>query len=274
MRAWPGRDEGSWQYAFPIFDRPSIKSRSLRPLAGLVPVALSVAWLPLRAHLPNTDLALMLVVVVAGAGFLGGRPAVLLGAVGSGLTFDLLHTTPYGQLAIHSGRDVLTTTFLVVASLLMGEVTVRLGGYRRRAEAEADAFALVTHAAGLIAMGSEVGLVLEALISELTSGLSLVECTFEIGPPSGEAPFVGRDGTIVRLDDSASPEVEGPLDLPVWSSGEIVGHFRMVRSPDTVLEVPQLQLAIGIADQAGAAMLAHIPPAGKPPRRGLRLVKG
>jgi hypothetical protein len=158
----------------------------------------------------------------------------------------------------------------------MGEVASRLARYRRRAEAEADAFALVTDAAGLVATGSEVGLVLEALAAELTSGLSLRECSFEDGPPVGDVPFVGRDGTIVRPDGLPAPEPEGSLDLPIWSSGEIVGRFRMVLSPDTALGGARLQLAIGIADQAGAALHGHVPatPPEQPRRGGLRLVRG
>lgn len=243
-------------------------------LAGLLPVVVAVAWLPLRSHLPNTDVALVLVVVVAGVGFLGGREAVAVGAVGSGLSFDLLHTTPYGQLAIHSGRDVLTTAFLVLAGILMGEVAFRLGRYRRRAEAEADAFALVTDAAGLVALGSEVGLVIEALATELSSGLSLRQCSFESGPPNGDVPFVGRDATIVRLDNASPGEPEDSLDLPVWSSGEIIGRFRMVLGPRTTLGVAQLQLAVGIADQAGAALHGLGPPSPDPRRAALRLVRG
>ena len=247
----------------------------LRLLAGLVPVALAVAWLPLRRHLPNTDLALVLVVVTAGVGSFGSRAAVVLGALGAGLSFDLLHTTPYGEFAIHSGKDVLTTAFLVVAGLLMGEVVLRLHRYRRRAEAEADAFALVTDAAGLVATGSEAGLVVEALASELASGLALRECAFEPGPLGGDVPFVGRDGTVVRLE-TARAGPEDVLDLPVWSSGEIVGRFRMVLTPGTVLGAAQLQLAVGIADQAGAALHAQGPARREPPRRGggLRLVRG
>jgi hypothetical protein len=239
-------------------------------------VAVAVAWLPLRPHLPNTDLALVLVVVVAGVGYLGGRPAAVLGAVGAGLSFDLLHTPPYGELAIHSGKDVLTTAFLVVAGLVMGEVASRLGRYRRKAEAEADAFALMTDAAGLVATGSEVGLVLEALAAELTSGLSLRECSFEDGPPTGDVPFVGRDATIVSPDGLPPPGPEGSLDLPIWSSGEIVGRFRMVLAPETALGPARLQLAIGIADQAGAALHAQVPatPPEHPRRGGLRLVRG
>ena len=272
----PGPLLGSGRYDSPIVDTTAVRSRALQLLAGLIPVAVAAAWLPLRGQLPNTDLALVLVVTVAGAGSVGGRPAVALGAIGSGLAFDLLHTTPYGELAIHSGRDVLTTAFLVVAGLVMGEVAVRLGRYRRRAEAGAEAFSLVTGAAGLVATGSEAGLVIEALTTELMAGLSLVDCSFETGPPNGDVPFVGRDASIVCLDGSRADAAGGRLDLPVWSSGEIVGRFRLVLPADRAVGAAQLQLAVGIADQAGAALHGHVPPPppDAPRRGGLRLVRG
>lgn len=234
-----------------------------------------MVWLPLRPELPDTDLALVLVVVVAGVGFLGGRPAYVTGAVGAGLSFDLLHTPPYGELAIRSGRDVLTTAFLVVAGLVMGEVALRLGRYRRSAEAEADAVALLADAAGLVATGGEVGLVVEALSAELVAGLRLRDCSFHAGPPPGDAPFIGRTGEIVSIDGSSPLERPVSLDLPIWSSGEIVARFRIVPSEATVLGAAQLQLAVAIADQAGTALMPQLldPPPEGPARPELRLLK-
>jgi hypothetical protein len=274
MRNMAGTEGNGRRYARRISDNPAIRNKGLRLLAGSLPAAVAVAWLPLRAHLPDTDLALVLVVVIAGVGFAAGRLPYAFGAWGAGLSFDLLHTPPYGELAIRSGKDVVTTAFLVVAGLIMGEVALRLGRYRRRAEAEAEAFALVADTAGLVATGSEVGLVIEALSAELASGLQLRDCTFHAGPPTGDVPFVGRNGETVRLDGLPSAE-PGALDLPVWSSGEIVGRFRMALSSAAALEAAQLQLAIAIADQAGTALAPQrfgTVPADRG-RRGLRLVK-
>ena len=259
----------------------------LQLLAGLLPVGVSVAWMPLRHDLPNTDLALVLVVVIAGVGFAGGRLAVLVGATGAGVSFDLLHTPPYGHLAITHARDVLTTAFLVVAGVAMGELAYRLGRYRQRAESQADAFASVTTAAGVVATGGEAGLVVEAVLSELTTRFSLRACSYVPGPPAGDVAFVGRDGTICRLQGSSpTTSVEEVVDLPVWASGEVVGSFRMtLASSADVLNPSQRQLAISLADQAGAALTAAgvpregtepgtaPPPDENPRRRGLRLVR-
>lgn len=244
---------------------------------GLVPAGVAVAWVPLRHTLPNTDLALVLVVLIAGCGFLGGRAGTLVGAFGAGVSFDLLHTSPYGHLAITHGRDALTTALLVVAGLVVGEVAFRLGRYRQRAESEADAFALVTDAAGVVATGGETSLVLAAIATELQEGLGLGDCVYESGPPKGDVPFVARDGQLVRLDDTAPARSPGAVDLPIWSSGEIVARFRLAFDESSpALTAARLQLAISLSDQAGAALSATPGPAPSEPsdrRRGLRLVR-
>jgi hypothetical protein len=59
-----------------ITNQASSVARKVGPLlAGLLPGAIAVAWLPLRGALPNTDLASVLVVVIAAAGFIAGRKA-------------------------------------------------------------------------------------------------------------------------------------------------------------------------------------------------------
>ncbi|MGH9919852.1 MAG: DUF4118 domain-containing protein, partial [Nitrososphaerales archaeon] len=245
-----------------IAEPPATYRRVLRLLSWLLPPCVCLAWLPLRDRLPNTDLALVLVVVVAVVGFEAGRASALLGALTAGVAFDVLHTRPYGHLEITHGRDVLTTALLVVAGIAMGEVAHRLSLYREVAGSNADAFALVTDAAGLVATGGEASLVIEALCAELKSGLKLSECRFEEGPPKGEAPFVNRDGALVYLEESVSAPVNQDLDLPVWVTGEIVARFRL-EIGDLMPSPAQLRLAMNVADQAGAAVGSHpesVPP--------------
>jgi hypothetical protein len=261
------------QYDLDIAVLSATGKKTVRLLVGLVPACISLAWLPLRAHLPNTDLALVLVVALAGVGLLADRQATFIGAIGAGATFDLLHTRPYGDLSIAHGKDVLTTVFLFVAGMAMGELATRLAHYQRIATSEADAFALVTDVAGLVATGSESQLVIEALCEELREGLKLSECAFDIGPPRGDVPIISRDGTLAE----SGPSRVDIMDLPIWASGEVVARFRLVRADNANLPTQaQLRLAVSIADQAGASLNRAKMPVPPPQRRErkLRLVRG
>lgn len=252
----------------------SVLRKIRQVLAGLVPGAIAVAWLPLRGHLPNTDLALVLVVATAAVGFVAGRKAVIVGALGAGSSFDLLHTRPYDQLAIAHIRDVLTTVLLVLAGLAMGEVALRLADYRKALASEVGAFTLVTEAAGLIATGSEASLVLGALTEELARILRLKDCRFRPGLPDGHLPCISRHGGIMHLSLVDAADVPRQVDLPVWWSGEIVGHFQLVLEDGAPFPSPAgLRLAVNISDQAGAALTALGDPQTPPPgdRNHLRL---
>lgn len=240
--------------------------------AGFVPALVALAWLPLRQRLPNTDIALVLVVVVAGVGFVAGRAAALLGAVGAGVAFDVLHTRPYGHVAITHGRDVLTTALLVVAGGMAGVLAAGLTSYRRTAASDADAFALVTDAAGLVATGGDPRLVVEALAEELEQGLRLAECRFEPEPPTGSVPVIQRDGSIRDVLEAGTSAAPGELALPVWVAGAVRAHYRLVLASADVPAAAQCRLAVHVADQAGAALQGGQVPA-SPGRRRLRLVR-
>lgn len=232
----------------------------------------ALAWLPLRARLPNTDIALVLVVVVAGVGFVAGRAAALVGAVGAGVAFDVLHTRPYGHVAITHGRDVLTTALLVVAGGTAGVLAAGLTRYRRTAASDADALALVTDAAGLVATGGDPRLVVEALAEELEQGLGLAECRFVPEPPTGSIPVIQRDGSIRGTPGLGHSVPVAELALPVWVAGAVRAHYRLVLASADVPPVAQRRLAVHVADQAGAALQSG-PVAPSPTRRRLRLVR-
>ena len=243
-------------------------------LAGFAPGLVSVAWLPLRDHLPNTDVALVLVVAVAGVGFVAGRLGAVVGAGTAGVSFDLLHTRPYGHLAISHDKDALTTAFLIVAGIAVGEVASRLARFRRMAASEAEAFSLVSDAAGLVATGGDARLVVEALAEELARGLQLKECWYEAGSPAGDAPIIARDGALIDMGN-AGTSWSPVVDLPIWASGSIVAHFRLILGDDGLPPLAQRRLAVSVSDQAGAALTAREgPPVVPPGRKRLRLVRG
>lgn len=237
--------------------------------AGLVPVAASAAWVPLRDRLPNTDLALALVLVIGVAGWLGGASASLLAAAAAAVSFDVLGTRPYGTLAISRGTDVTTALALLVTGVLVGVGAARLARYHRTAYGRTDALAVVMEASGLVATGEERRLITAALGAELQRSLELSGCEFRPEPPGGRRPSVARNGGLVGLVPAPQGDAPGLIDLPVWSQGEVVAHYRLTVGKKTPTR-DELRVALSLADQAGAALAGGGP--SPPPHGRLRLL--
>lgn len=237
----------------------------------MFPVSASAAWVPLRDELPNTDLALALVLIIGVAGWLAGPRAALVSAAAAAASFDLLDTRPYGTLTISRGTDVTTALVLLVTGILVGAGAARLARYHRSEDDRTDALAVVMEASGLVATGGEDRLITAALASELKRSLELSGCEFHSEPPDGRRPSVARDGSLVGLVTTPSGEPSERLDLPIWSQGEVVGHYRLYIGKKMPSR-DELRIALSLADQAGAA-LAGGGDRSQPPRGGrLRLL--
>ncbi len=118
-------------------------------------------------------------------------------------------------------------------------------------------------------------MVVEALAGELVSRLGLADCDFEYGPLVEDGPYVARDGSLVNFDPRSSDRPLAEIDLPVWAGTQAVGRYRMHLSSGSPPSPDRLLAAVGIAEQAGAALAAGppiAPPAPPRPRR-LRLVR-
>jgi hypothetical protein len=241
-------------------------------LLGLVPVAVAAAWIPFRDDLPNTDIALLLVLCVGAVAMVGGRWAAVIGAITAATAFDFFDTPPYGQLYMTRGRDVATTLILVGAGLLVGELCLRVRRYRVMATTRGEDFTVISSAARLMAVGEDPSVVVEALAGELVTRVGLADCEFHYGPPEGDRPCIARDGSVIDLTGpSRQTEVDG-LDLPVWAGTDMVGRYRLCLSPGPLPAPDRLLVAVGIAEQAGAALAASNPstspgPAPVRPRR-------
>ena len=110
--------------------------RTKTGLAALVgtlgPLALAAAWIPIRLRLPNTDLALLLVLGVVAVGAFGQRSAVVTTSISAALWFEFFDTRPFERLAIARKPDLETTLVLAVVSFVAGEMTVRTVRQRAR----------------------------------------------------------------------------------------------------------------------------------------------
>ena len=76
------------------------------------PLVAGFALLPLRDHMRNTNLALLLALVTVGISVLGGlAPGAVAGLV-TALTYNVLFTRPYWSLRINDVDDVETVLLL------------------------------------------------------------------------------------------------------------------------------------------------------------------
>lgn len=245
-------------------------------MAAAAPIAVSAAWIPLRERLPNTDLALVLVVVVGMAGWAVGARTSVVAALGAAAAFDLLDTRPYGTLSISRGEDMATAGILLLTGLLAGVVAARLARYRRSEEHRSDALAVVMEASGLVATGEEQRLITQALGAELIRALELAGCELHLYPPGGTRPTVARDGSLVGLVAGETDRTAAQIDLPVWTQGEVVAHYRLTLGAKEPTR-DELRVALSLADQAGAAMASPtqpLPPPDRPTRLRLVPAKG
>ena len=98
-------------------------------IAALVaPIAAAAVLLPLRASWPNTNVALLLVVVVVGVAALGNRVAGGLAAIGAAVWFDFFFTLPYGRFTIRRASDITTFALLLVVGLAVSQLAARARG--------------------------------------------------------------------------------------------------------------------------------------------------
>ena len=233
---------------------------ALTTLVGgaVLPALVAVAWIPLRRSLPNTDVALMLVATIPLVAFLGGRPATVLGSVSAAVSFDYLHSAPFGHWQIARTRDVVTTLLVVLVGLFVGELTVRVSHHRAVADRGSRDLAVLAETAELMAVGDDPVLVLAAVAGELQRVLALRDCQFSAGPPPGGCPRVERDGSLTGPAGAAAG-AEGGLDLPVWVQGTVLGHYHLVFDNRSAPAPDRLAFAVSLSDQAGAA-LALVPP--------------
>jgi Domain of unknown function (DUF4118) len=250
-----------------------IPSRGVVPaLLAVLPAAVAAAWIPLRSHLPNADVALLLVLCVGAVATVGGRWPGIVGSVAGATAFDLFDTPPYGQLLMNRASDVITTVVLVAAGIIVAELCVRLHSYRVIAARRGEDFTVLSGAARLMSFGEEPAMVVGSLAGELVTRVGLKDCEFRYGPPTGDRPCVARDGSLLPGDSDTDADVT-EIDLPVWAGTEVVGCYRLSLSTPYPPAPDRLLAAVGIAEQAGAALAGwdELPPPVRP--RRLRLVR-
>jgi Domain of unknown function (DUF4118) len=228
-------------------------------LALLSPLAVVVALVPLRAHVLNTNLALVLVLVVLGAAVAGGRTAGVVAALSAALSYDFFLTVPYGSFTMERGDDIETTVLLGLIGLIAGELVDRA----RRSEAAAIVrrreLDRVQRRAELAAGGERPGRLIALSADELTELLDLKACRFVPTPPPEDLPIFTH-GSISVPGVTSEDAPPGAAALPVRAHGRDLGHFLLVfptASFGIGTSTDAKHAAVAVADQLGMALLRY-----------------
>lgn len=230
-------------------------------LAGLAaPPALSAALIPFRGSFPNTDAALALVLVVVAVAAAGYRLPGVLAAVSAAVWFDFFLTVPYERFTITRRADIETTVLILAVGIAVTEIAVRRRRQHAAAARRAGYLDGISAASRAVATGTEPQLLVEQVCAYLTRLLGLAACRFQDGAAGiGHPPRLLRDGRIVTAGHVWDTEHEGlpsggDTELLAEAGGLLQGRFLLTPGPGSRPGLEQRLVAVGLADQAGAAL--------------------
>lgn len=225
----------------------------------LAPVGVALALVPLRAHVLNTNLALVLVLVVLGAAVAGGRPAGVTSAVSAALSYDFFLTVPYGSFTMERSDDIETTVLLALIGLIAGELVEWARRNGAAASARRRELEQIRRRAELAAGGERPGRLIEMSAKELTEILDLKTCRYVPTPVPEDLPVFTHTAIVVPgVESGHAPH--GAVALPVRAHGRDLGHFLLVfPTPSFGIGIPPdvKHAAVALADQLGIALLRY-----------------
>lgn len=231
---------------------------------ALLPLVVAAALVPFRAHIANSNVALVLVVVVVAVATSGRRAAAAVAALSAGAWFDFFFTHPYGSFTITNHDDVVTTVLLLVVGLVVGELAARARRQRAAAEEGRGDVDRIYRVAAMVAAGSPRDAVLRAVEQDLTELLRLRACHFDSRPSHEHPARIEQDGSVVLgMVRWPAHQVGLPgdeVELPVQQRGRTLGRFVLVPTPREPVAQERRIVAVALADQVGAALGDGPPP--------------
>jgi hypothetical protein len=228
-------------------------------IGGLLPIAVAGAMVGLRGEVDNTNVALVLVLVVVGTAAFGGRGPAALSAILSAVSFEFFFTQPYYSLRIDSSNDVETFVFLLAIGLAVGQVAVYARRNKARAAVGRDELASMRRVAERVAAGASDQELIDLTVVEVSELLSLVACRFEVEATGPLLPVLERSGRIEASYRRVGADGELALPplgvrLPVVGDGHQIGSLVLDPDPSVGVTLEARLVAVALADQLGAAL--------------------
>lgn len=235
---------------------------------SLAPILVAAGLVAVRGEISNTNVALILAVVVVAAGAVGGRTAGLAAALTAAASFDFFHTRPYLSLVIHDANDIEMTVLMLILGLVAGQLARNVSVAVRQRDGGRGGFDQIRRLADQVARGHESAEVIATARADLIELFQLVDCQFEAAPFHERLHLqtLERNGVVehhrYRLQPDGELEVELPgerISLPVMSRGQVVARFVLDFGPSAGATLEQRIVAIAVADQVGASLAAYPP---------------
>jgi hypothetical protein len=226
--------------------------------AVAAPPAAAAVLLPFRAAWPNTNVALLLVVIVVAVAAMGSRVAGALAAVSAFIWFDFFFTLPYYRLSIRSSADVTTAVLLLVTGLAVSQLAARARQQHAIVITDENYLAQIRQAAELGRTQASPFAAIDLVKEQLIELLELAACRFEYGSLVGHPARLEADGSVVkghrRLDVSQFGLPGEEIELRTFGNGQYYGRFMLTPKPGSAPSLQARLVAVTLADQAGRAL--------------------
>jgi len=222
------------------------------------PLLAALVLLPWRSDWSNTNVALLLVVVIVAVAAIGNRLAGALAAIGAAVWFDFFYTVPYERFSIRSSSDIRTFILLLVAGVAVSQLAARARRLKVITITDARYLGLIRESAALAQTARSPDAVVDHVRQQLTGLLELTACRFEYGTLLGHPPRLEPDGTIVtrhgRWDADQAGMPAEDVELRVFGNGEYYGRYMLTPKAGSAPPLQARLVAVTLADLAGRAL--------------------
>jgi Domain of unknown function (DUF4118) len=226
--------------------------------ALIAPLATAAILLPFRGSWSNTNVALLLVVVIVAVAAIGNRAAGAIAAVWAAVCFDFFFTMPYERFTIRSSSDVTTFVLLLVVGVVVSQLAARARRLKVIAITDAGYLDQIHQTASLAQSAKSPDAVVDLVKGQLLGLLDLQNCRFEYGMLLGHPPRLESDGTVRtgygRWDVEESGWPSGEVELRVFGNGEYYGRFMLTPKPGSQPSRQARLVAVTLADLVGRAL--------------------
>jgi K+-sensing histidine kinase KdpD len=224
-------------------------------------ILLALVLVPVRDQLGNTNVALVMVLLVVAAASVGGRLSGAITAITASVSYNFFHTKPYLTLRVDSGREVVSIVLILVVGLAVGELGVARDRQSAVRRSHLRSIRALEEVGAKVSSGASAEEVWPLVKDAMVTTLSAQRTYFEPFGGLSALPVVERDG---RIDEKHKRLVGDGFALPargasvrVEAGGRTLGQ--LIVKPDANVGVTreQRRAAVAIADQFAIALLGE-----------------